>query len=234
MSPRGSSEDPKVSALRASRCLNPHPEQVSDPLFAAEEFFDARDAVQVKYEMVRRVQVEGASVTATAAAFGYSRPSYYEAAAALAQGRSGRAGRRQTRAPWWSQAHRRGPGLGRGPTRGRPRAAPGRAGRSDRRTVRGPRAPPLDRTCTGPAAGAVQKPLTHPPTTPGIRRPRPCRYDLTLALGLLTCARSSRHDPSRKPARTLLPRPGWTPATSTFAMPSCTNAPTRSPSDWAC
>jgi len=84
MSPRGSSEDPKVTALRASRCLNPHPELVSDPGFAGEEFFDARDGVQVKYEMVRRVQVEGASVTATAAAFGYSRPSYYEAAAAQA------------------------------------------------------------------------------------------------------------------------------------------------------
>lgn len=84
MSPRGPSEDPKVSALRVSRTLNPHPEQVIDPVFTGEEFFDARDAVQVKYEMVRRVQVEGASVTETAAAFGYSRPSYYEAAAALA------------------------------------------------------------------------------------------------------------------------------------------------------
>ena len=84
MSPRRSAEDPKVTVLRESRCLNPHPEQVADPVFAGEEFFDARDAVQVKYEMVRRVQVEGASVTATAAAFGYSRPSYYEAAAALA------------------------------------------------------------------------------------------------------------------------------------------------------
>ena len=84
MSPRSSAEDPKVSALRACRGLNPHPEQVTDSVFTAEEFFDARDAVQVKYEMVRRVQVEGASVTATAAAFGYSRPSYYEAAAALA------------------------------------------------------------------------------------------------------------------------------------------------------
>src|SRR5512144_1610218 len=76
-------QDPKVSALRESRCLNPHPERVTDPVFLAEEFFDARDVVQVKYEMVRRVQVDGASVTATAAAFGYSRPSYYEAAAAL-------------------------------------------------------------------------------------------------------------------------------------------------------
>ena len=84
MGPRGSPEDPKVTALRAARCLNPHPEQVSDPTFRAEEFFDARDVVQVKYEMIRRVSVEGDSVTTAAAAFGYSRPSYYAAAAALA------------------------------------------------------------------------------------------------------------------------------------------------------
>ena len=83
MARRGSSEDPKVAALRASRCLNPHPEQVSDPAFLGEEFFDARDVVQVKYEMIRRVSVDGESVTAAAAAFGYSRPAYYEAAAAL-------------------------------------------------------------------------------------------------------------------------------------------------------
>ena len=85
MARRGSSEDPKVAALRASRCLNPHPEQVSDPAFLGEEFFDARDVVQVKYEMIRRVSVDGESVTAAAAAFGYSRPSYYAAAAALAE-----------------------------------------------------------------------------------------------------------------------------------------------------
>jgi transposase len=84
MARRGSAEDPKLAVLRESRCLNPHPERVRDPVFLAEEFFDARDAAQVKYEMVRRVLVEGASVTATAAAFGYSRPSYYQAAAAVA------------------------------------------------------------------------------------------------------------------------------------------------------
>src|ERR1700737_4750891 len=85
MAPRGSSQDPKVTALRQARCLNPHPEQVTDQTFLSEEFFDARDMVQVKYEMVRRVSVEGASVTDAAAAFGYSRPSYYQAAAALAE-----------------------------------------------------------------------------------------------------------------------------------------------------
>src|SRR5213080_3086780 len=85
MTPRAPSEDPKVTALRESRCLNPHPEQVTDEAFLAADFFDARDAVQVKYEMVRRVRVDGAPVTATAAAFGYSRPAYYQAAAALAE-----------------------------------------------------------------------------------------------------------------------------------------------------
>ena len=84
MAIREAVEDPKVTALRETRCLNPHPEQVRDEAFLHEEFFDARDAVQVKYEMVRRVVVEGDSVTAAAAAFGYSKPSYYAAAAALA------------------------------------------------------------------------------------------------------------------------------------------------------
>src|SRR5712691_2414121 len=85
MAPRGPSEDPKVTALRESRCLNPHPEHVTDEAFLSADFFYARDAVQVKYEMVRRVHVDGTPVTATAAAFGYSRPSYYQAAAALAE-----------------------------------------------------------------------------------------------------------------------------------------------------
>src|SRR5260370_10978237 len=72
--------DHKEAALAATRCLNPHPEQVTDPAFLASEFFDARDAVQVKYEMVRQVKADGAPVTAAAAAFGYSPPAYYQAA----------------------------------------------------------------------------------------------------------------------------------------------------------
>jgi transposase len=75
--------DPKEEALAQARCLNPHPEQVTDPEFLASDFFDARDAVQVKYEMVRKVRAGGAPVTEAAAAFGYSRPAYYAAAAAL-------------------------------------------------------------------------------------------------------------------------------------------------------
>lgn len=79
-------QDPKVEALRAERSLNPRPEDVTDEQFAASEFFDARDVVQVKYEMVRRVRVDGAPVSRSAAAFGFSRPSFYEAAAAVDAG----------------------------------------------------------------------------------------------------------------------------------------------------
>lgn len=76
-------EDPKVAALREARALNPRPESVADEAFLAEEFLDARDLVQVKYEMVRRVRAEGQPVSAAAAAFGFSRPSWYAAADAL-------------------------------------------------------------------------------------------------------------------------------------------------------
>jgi transposase len=75
--------DAKAAALAETRTLNPRPEAVRDEQFASSEFFDARDLVQVKYEMVRRARVDGAPVTAAAAAFGFSRPSYYEAAAAV-------------------------------------------------------------------------------------------------------------------------------------------------------
>src|SRR6516165_1022808 len=83
MARQRSGPDPKEAALAETRCLNPHPEQVTDPDFLASDFFDARDAVQVKYEMVRKVRAGGAPVTEAAAAFGYSRPAYYAAAAAL-------------------------------------------------------------------------------------------------------------------------------------------------------
>jgi len=75
--------DPKVAALRTTRTLNPHPDAVRDSAFTqGDPFFDARDLLQVKYEMLRRVLVEGHPVTSTAAAFGFSRPSFYAAQAA--------------------------------------------------------------------------------------------------------------------------------------------------------
>jgi transposase len=74
--------DPKEEALRAARALNPRPDAVTAGEFAASEFFDARDLVQVKYEMLRRARQDGSTVSDAAAAFGFSRPSFYEAKAA--------------------------------------------------------------------------------------------------------------------------------------------------------
>jgi transposase len=73
--------DSKGESLRQQGVLNPHPEKVADPLFHDSEFFDPRDLVQVKYEMLRRVRVERASVTEVTHAFGFSRPVFYQAQA---------------------------------------------------------------------------------------------------------------------------------------------------------
>jgi transposase len=78
-------KDPKLEALRQQGTLNPRPRAVTDALFVKDSFFDARDLVQVKYEMLRRVQAEGKSITDAAAAFGFSRPSFYQAQVSFEQ-----------------------------------------------------------------------------------------------------------------------------------------------------
>jgi transposase len=78
--------DAKLAALRAVAAAHPHPQAVTDPLFQEHPFFDARDLVQVKYEMLRRVQADGTAVVQAAATFGLSRPAFYQAQAAFTQG----------------------------------------------------------------------------------------------------------------------------------------------------
>jgi transposase len=69
---------------------------VHDVLFQAQPFFDPHDRLQVKYEMLRRVQVEGWSVAQAAAAFGFSRLSFYKVQRAFGQhGLSGLAPRKR-------------------------------------------------------------------------------------------------------------------------------------------
>lgn len=74
-------KDPKTAALIEEGTLNPFPEKVGDPKFHQSEFFDPRDIVQVKYEMLRRVSVDNESVTDATDAYGVSRPTYYQAKA---------------------------------------------------------------------------------------------------------------------------------------------------------
>jgi transposase len=80
------SDDPKRDALARSATLHPQPERVTDELFHENPFFDPRDSLQVKYEMLRRVRVDGHSVSRAAAACGLSRPTYYQARDAFERG----------------------------------------------------------------------------------------------------------------------------------------------------
>lgn len=78
MPAKSNSKHSKVRALLEEGTLNPAPEKVGDPKFREGEFFDPRDVVQVKYEMLRRVSVENASVTDATEQYGVSRPTYYQ------------------------------------------------------------------------------------------------------------------------------------------------------------
>jgi transposase len=74
------SPDAKRATLRRQRALNARAPAVRDPAFSGQNpFFDPEDLVQVKYEMLRRVR----KVSETSSAFGFSRPSFYEAQAAF-------------------------------------------------------------------------------------------------------------------------------------------------------
>jgi len=75
----------KRARLKQQGTLNPHPQLVADPLFQTGEFFDADDVVQVKYEMLRRVRADKQPVSHSASAFGFSRPTYYQAEADFAR-----------------------------------------------------------------------------------------------------------------------------------------------------
>jgi transposase len=70
--------DPKLTALQASGTVNPHAQDVQDPAFVGSDFFDARDLVQVRYEMLRRVRTEGHAIAEAVARFGVSRPTFYK------------------------------------------------------------------------------------------------------------------------------------------------------------
>jgi transposase len=75
----------KRKALQHQGTLNPRPDEVTHPLFQTNDFFDADDMIQVKYEMLRQVRVEQQPVTQSAKAFGFSRPSFYQTQLAFEQ-----------------------------------------------------------------------------------------------------------------------------------------------------
>jgi hypothetical protein len=75
------SKQSKRDALIKEGTLNSAPDKVRDPKFRGGEFFDPHDAVQVKYEMLRRVSADKLSITEASVEYGVSRPTYYQAKA---------------------------------------------------------------------------------------------------------------------------------------------------------
>jgi transposase len=72
-------KDDKAISLARSGTLNSRPNRVKDELFTDEAFFDPRDLLQIKYEMLRRVDRDGWPISKASQEFGLSRPSFYEA-----------------------------------------------------------------------------------------------------------------------------------------------------------
>lgn len=73
----------KLDLLRQHATLNPRPSGVVHSLFENSEFFDRHDVLQVKYEMLRLVNVERRPVSEAAKTCGFSRPAFYQAQAAF-------------------------------------------------------------------------------------------------------------------------------------------------------
>jgi transposase len=78
--------DAKRQVLGEQGSLNSKSQNVTDPLFQNSDFFDPCDLVQVKYEMLRRVQTDGHSITQAAKACGCSRPTFYQTQTAFKKG----------------------------------------------------------------------------------------------------------------------------------------------------
>ncbi len=68
----------KEKYLKESATFNPKAFEVKDELFMKNDFFDSRDAVQVKYEMLRKVRKEKFEVKEAVHLFGMSRQYYYK------------------------------------------------------------------------------------------------------------------------------------------------------------
>jgi len=72
-------KDAKRQVLRKNGTLNPRLDRVKSELFTDNEFFDAADLMQIKYEMVRAAEQQGRPISKVAKEFGLSRPAFYHA-----------------------------------------------------------------------------------------------------------------------------------------------------------
>ena len=76
----------KDESLKRNGSFNNNHENVTASVFGAMPFFDKKDIVQVKYEMIRAAANGEGSITEIAAAFGFSRKGYYQISGAFKTG----------------------------------------------------------------------------------------------------------------------------------------------------
>jgi len=67
----------KVEILKVNGTYNKRYDSVRKPEFLEGGFYDPRDVVQVKYEMLRDAEDSGQAIGAVASKFGFSRTAYY-------------------------------------------------------------------------------------------------------------------------------------------------------------
>ena len=153
--------DAKSRSLKEHGCLNPRAESVRDELFLSNEFFDPRDLLQVRYEMLRRVREDGVMVSHAAASFGVSRAHLVSGAARLRRRRAAGAATGSAGSAPAAQAQRRG---GRDVAGGEERTAGvdrRRAGRVRARTLR--HLDPSQQHRSRPRAGKKTMTMHSPP-----------------------------------------------------------------------
>ena len=68
----------KEDALKGGGCFNPNYANVTASIFNKTPFFDKRDIVQVKYEMIRAASNDEGTITKISNDYGFSRNSYYQ------------------------------------------------------------------------------------------------------------------------------------------------------------
>ena len=76
----------KDEQLIENGCFNSNHANVTAGIFGSSPFFDKKDVIQVKYEMVRAAAGGEGSVTEIAGAYGYSRKSFYQISRAFEAG----------------------------------------------------------------------------------------------------------------------------------------------------
>jgi len=73
----------KDAQLKETGCFYNNHHNVTADIFDSNPFFDKRDVVQVKYEMIRAASNGEGSITEIAGVHGFSRKSYYQASKAF-------------------------------------------------------------------------------------------------------------------------------------------------------